>query len=110
MRIEGRDPRDTRWEDDDAVYRVSFWDRRVNVADEYEVRGADVEEVLGWARERAAADGLAFTLWALVDDGVQGPGLVRLAGVAGDPFAQPNEARGDRADVADVDEAAPTGE
>ncbi|KAB8161189.1 hypothetical protein FH609_003310 [Streptomyces sp. 3MP-14] len=94
MRIEGRDPRDTRWEDDEAVYRVSFWDRRVNVADEYEVRGADVDEVLGWARERAAAGGLAFTLWVLIDDDVRGLGLVRLAGVAGDPFAHPNDRGG----------------
>ncbi|MDT0320138.1 MULTISPECIES: hypothetical protein [unclassified Streptomyces] len=88
MRIRGVDPRDTTWELDHPRYRVYFWDRAVNVADEYEVSDADVDEVLAWATRHAAEHGVTYTLWALVpEQWGDGPGLIRLAGVAGDPFA-----------------------
>lgn len=72
------DPRDTRWEEDDPVYRVHFWQRRGGswASDEHEVWDAvDVEEVLEWIR----GDGRTFVLYVLVTDD-SGPGLVRLAG------------------------------
>ncbi|TDC76206.1 hypothetical protein [Streptomyces hainanensis] len=88
MLIRGVDPRDTSWERDETRYRVSFWDVTAVAADAYEVVDADVDEVLAWATGRAADRGTTYTLWVLVDDFAgEGPGLVRLAGVAGDPFA-----------------------
>ncbi|MBH1936065.1 hypothetical protein I5Q34_17615 [Streptomyces sp. AV19] len=85
MKTQPVDPRDMTWEQDQAVYRVHFWDRSAVASYEYEVTGADVGEVLGWARGRAEAEGWAFTLYVRVDGG-DGPGLVRLCGVAGEPF------------------------
>ncbi|MFG3258596.1 hypothetical protein [Streptomyces sp. NPDC048172] len=96
MDVRGVDPRDTAWEDEEPRYRVYCWDRRRVCADEYEVRGAaDVDEVLAWARARVTeraegAEGveLTYTVYVLVEpDGPGRPGLVRLAGVRGDPFA-----------------------
>ncbi|MBB5102562.1 hypothetical protein [Streptomyces spectabilis] len=86
MHVRGVDPRDTTWEQDDATYRVYFWDRSSTASDEYEVTGADVEEVLAWARAKAAETGSAYTLYVRVTDDGR-PGLVRLGGVTGDPFA-----------------------
>ncbi|MEI5101694.1 hypothetical protein RB200_28325 [Streptomyces sp. PmtG] len=86
MHVQGVDPRDTDWEHDDATYRAYFWDRTSTVSDEYEVTGADVEEVLAWVRAKAEETGSAYTLYVRVTDGGK-PGLVRLSGVAGDPFA-----------------------
>lgn len=87
MKIRGIDPRDTAWEQDHVRYRVCFWDVAAATADEYEVVDeADVDEVLTWASTYAAERGLTFTLYASVDDGGR-PGLIRLAGVLGDPFA-----------------------
>lgn len=82
------DPRDTAWEQDHARYRVYFWDIAAVTAYEYEVVGAvDVGEVLGWASGYAGERGWAYTLYVVVDDS-GAPGLVRLAGVLGDPFAE----------------------
>ncbi|WP_344533406.1 hypothetical protein [Streptomyces albiaxialis] len=90
MDVRGVDPRDAGWEDEEPRYRVYFWDRRRTASDEYEVRGAEgVDEVLAWTRARAAArPGLTYTVYALVEPARPGerPGLVRLAGVRGDPF------------------------
>ncbi|MBZ4018504.1 hypothetical protein CCS38_22740 [Streptomyces purpurogeneiscleroticus] len=80
------DPRDTTWEQDAATYRAYFWDRSANTSDDYEVTGADVEEVLAWARAKAEETNSAYTLYVRVTDEGK-PGLVRLSGVAGDPFA-----------------------
>lgn len=86
MHVRAVDPRDTAWEHDDATYRASFWDRSQGASDEYEGTGADVEEVLTWARVKADETGSAYTLYVrVVDEGK--PGLVRLSGMAGDPFA-----------------------
>ncbi|WP_196942905.1 hypothetical protein [Streptomyces sclerotialus] len=86
MHVRGVDPRDTTWEQDAATYRAYFWDGSANASDDYEVTGADVEEVLAWAHVKAEETGSAYTLYVRVTD-EGGPGLVRLSGVAGDPFA-----------------------
>jgi hypothetical protein len=69
------DPRDTRWERDEAAYRVYFW--RGTSSDEWRLTEADVSEVLAWAHENA--DGRRITLW--VEDAANGElGLIRLEG------------------------------
>ncbi|MDT0264768.1 hypothetical protein RM844_00525 [Streptomyces sp. DSM 44915] len=87
MRTRGVDPRDTSWEQDHATYRVSFWDVPAHVAHEFEiVDRVDIEELLRWAREYAAERGWAHTVYAVATDAGE-RGLIRLAGVLGDPFA-----------------------
>ncbi|MEU3963705.1 hypothetical protein AB0F42_28540 [Streptomyces buecherae] len=86
MHVREVDPRDTTWEQDDATYRACFWDRSTMAADTYDVTGADVEEVMAWVRARAQETGSSHTLYVRVTDEGR-PGLVRLSGVAGDPFA-----------------------
>ncbi|WP_328386947.1 hypothetical protein OHS81_25325 [Streptomyces sp. NBC_00400] len=86
MHVRGVDPQDVTWEQDGATYRAYFWDRSARASDEYEVTGADVEDVLAWARAKAEETGSAYTLYVRVTDEGR-PGLVRLSGVAGDPFA-----------------------
>jgi hypothetical protein len=86
LEIRGVDPRGTSWEQDHATYRIYFWDVPTRAADEYEiVDTVDVDEVLEWAGAYAAARGLTYTLYAAADGG---RGLIRLAGVLGDPFDQ----------------------
>lgn len=88
MDIRGIDPRDTAWEQDHARYRVYFWDVGAVTAYEYEVLGeVDVDEVLDWASRYAAERGWTCTVYAAVTTDEDGPGLIRLAGVLGDPFA-----------------------
>ncbi|MEB8340773.1 hypothetical protein [Streptomyces endophyticus] len=88
VEIRGIDPRDTTWEQDHANYRVYFWDRSTTTSYEYELLGdVDVDEVLAWAEEYATARGWARTVYAVTMDGDR-RGLIRLAGVLGDPFAQ----------------------
>ncbi|GGL30153.1 hypothetical protein H9L10_08890 [Phycicoccus endophyticus] len=69
------DPRDQTWEIEDPVFRVYFHDQR-GTSSEYEVRGAQVDEVLDWAAR--VADGRTFVLYVCVPD--EGIGLVRLLG------------------------------
>jgi hypothetical protein len=76
------DPRDTRWEVDDPTYRVSIWSPLALApgwrSAESDVTGADIDEVLAWAREQTPRDG-TFTVWVRAqDNGV--PGLYRVAG------------------------------
>jgi hypothetical protein len=85
------DPRDSRWERDEPVFRVYFWSRlkaaspeapSVSAAistDEYEVTETDVAGVLEWATARAPDDG-GFVLYLVVTDSAAGLGLHRLAG------------------------------
>ncbi|WP_416964416.1 hypothetical protein [Streptomyces sp. Agncl-13] len=88
MDIRGIDPRDTAWEQDHARYRVYFWDVAAVTAYEYEVLGeVDVDEVLTWASPYAAERAWTYTVYAAVTPDEDGPGLIRLAGVLGDPFA-----------------------
>lgn len=87
MDIRGIDPRDAVWEQDHARYRVYFWDAEAVTAHEYEVLGeVDIDELLPWATRYAADRWWAYTIYVSVTDG-DGAGLVRLAGVLGDPFA-----------------------
>jgi hypothetical protein len=88
MRIRQVDPRDIRWEQHDPRFRVHIWTRCAAggdpattgyQADEYEIDGADVDEVLRWAHARAAERDGTFGLFLLVTND-QEPGLVRLAG------------------------------
>jgi hypothetical protein len=57
------------------AYRVNFYDS-AGASDEYEVTGADVDEVLDWAN--AHADGRMYVAYALVLLAGERPGLVRL--------------------------------
>ncbi|MEV8320910.1 hypothetical protein AB0Q95_42840 [Streptomyces sp. NPDC059900] len=87
MDIRGIDPRDTTWELDHAQYRVYFWDVPAATAHTYEVlETVDIAELLAWAPDYAADRGWSYTIYAAVSDGGR-PGLIRLAGVPGDPFA-----------------------
>ncbi|MFF3763592.1 hypothetical protein ACFYYR_05820 [Streptomyces sp. NPDC001922] len=83
MQIQPVDPRDSSWEQDHAVYRVSFLDTVNNQAHDFEISNSPVEDVLLWTREFAGERGLSYTLYVKVTDGGQ-QGLVRISGVPGD--------------------------
>ncbi|GHB03847.1 hypothetical protein ACIQRS_28595 [Streptomyces termitum] len=86
MKIRRVDPRDTVWEQDHARYRVYFWDVPRLTAHEFEVaEESDADAVLAWTREHAAQHGWNYTVYIVIQDN-DGPGLIRLAGVLGDPF------------------------
>jgi len=73
------DPRDQSWQDDDPMFRVYFWRNRDGSyeSEEFEVREADVLDVLTWAeRERRERK---FAVYLRHDD-ASGVGLVLLAG------------------------------
>jgi len=81
------DPRDTTWEVDEPAYRVYFW-RPVPqpiglpigfASEEFEVTGADAQEVIAWAEVTAGSD-RTYTVYALVRCLAGELGLVRLAG------------------------------
>ncbi len=69
------DPRDQRWELESPKYRVYFHDANRS-SDEYEIAGADVDQVLTWARVKQGDR--TFVLYACVPR--EGLGLVRLLG------------------------------
>ena len=75
MRVNPVDRRDTRWEVDHPVYRVHFW--QLGITDEWELDGADLDEVLRWAADNA--NGRRHVVYARMDD-AKGPGLIRLLG------------------------------
>src|SRR5262245_17771735 len=83
------DPTDIKWEQDHAVYRVYFWDTATVTSHEQEITGADIEGVLASTHRAAQEHGWSYTVCAKVSRGeaLGGPGLIRLAGVIGDPFA-----------------------
>ncbi|MFK4066444.1 hypothetical protein [Streptomyces sp. NPDC029674] len=86
MKIRLIDPRDTTWERQYADFRVYFWDLSAHASHAYAILAeVDVGELLSWAEEYAAGRGWTYTLYAAVTDS-HGPGLIRLAGVADDPF------------------------
>jgi hypothetical protein len=95
MQVRRVDPRDARWEVSRPVYRVYFWERLMPErpdsawgSDEWQLEDADIDEVLNWARSRAA--GRRFVVYAGVVGGQpEGPGLVRLLGT--DPLDEPDE-------------------
>ncbi|MEU8825849.1 hypothetical protein [Streptomyces sp. NPDC048636] len=87
MDIRAIDPRDTAWEQDYARYRVYFWDVPAVTSHEYEILGeVDIDELLTWASRYAAERGWSYTIYVSTTNG-DSPGLIRLAGVLGDPFA-----------------------
>ncbi len=75
MEITTIDPRDQSWEVDRPDYRVYFFDSGASI--EYELRGADVPEVLRWAETQCR--GRLFVIYVCVRTG-GGLGLVRLFG------------------------------
>jgi hypothetical protein len=75
MQTMGVDPRDQTGELEDPRYRVYFW--AGTASDEWEISGADVQEVL--ARAEANRGDRTYTLYACVPE-KDGLGLVRLAG------------------------------
>jgi hypothetical protein len=83
------DPRDTQWEVSHPTYRVTFWRRDAKnqhspgwVAEEWSIKGADIDQVLIWARDNAQTR--SFIIYANITD-PDGPGLIRLFGT--DPTA-----------------------
>lgn len=75
MEIRGVDPRDAEWEIKQPKYRVYFHDPK-GAADEYEIDGADVTDVLAWAELRRGDR--TFVLYACVPR--DRLGLIRLLG------------------------------
>lgn len=97
MEAKAVDPRETGWQIDHPTYRVYIWSpgppsEHITPAargwrcSEFDVTGADVEEVLAWARAQAPSDG-TYTVFLRGTDNGEG-GLSRLAGwepTRGDP-------------------------
>jgi hypothetical protein len=85
------DPRDTTWEVDGPAYRVYFWKpvpqpiglHKGFESEEFEVTGADVQEVIAWAEVTVGSD-RTYSLYVLVRCLEGELGLVRLA--ATDPL------------------------
>ena len=72
------DPRDQTSQVDNPTYRVYFWADGGDAKEEWELTGADLDEVLEWIRPRSR--GRSHSLWAVV----QSPGevcLIRLRGI-----------------------------
>ena len=80
MRVSSVDPRDQTWEVADPRYRVYFHDAH-GAAEELEITGADVSEILGWAETERR--GRTYVLYVCAP--VSGLGLIRLQG------SDPNE-------------------
>ncbi len=75
MEIRVVDPRDAEWEIKQPKYRVHFHDPK-GAADEYEIDGADVADVLAWVELRRGDR--TFVLYACVPH--ERLGLIRLLG------------------------------
>lgn len=91
MRVEAVDERDSRWEDHEARYRVYFFDSGPEELDwsdppaswgvrTKDVTGAEYSDVLEYARA-GAGPGALYAIALVVDDPVDGRGLVWLAGM-----------------------------
>ena len=80
MLVSSVDPRDQTWEVTHPRYRVYFHDAH-GAAEELEVTGADVSEILGWAETERR--GRTYVLYVCAP--LNGLGLVRLQG------SDPNE-------------------
>lgn len=87
------DPRDQRWEVPKPIYRVYFWGcptpeiaDSMWTSDEWRLEDADIDEVLAWARAKAADR--RFVVYVEVAGGQPDDlGLVRLIGT--DPTETP---------------------
>lgn len=73
MRVSSVDPRDQTWEVTHPRYRVYFHDAH-GAAEELEITGADVSEILEWAETERR--GRTFVLYVCAP--LNGLGLVRL--------------------------------
>lgn len=80
MRVVPVDPRDTEWEQDQAVFRVFVWSPLGTgwASDGYDVYDADVAEVLRWIEGRMVSGG-RFTVFVRTERNGS-PGLIRIAG------------------------------
>jgi hypothetical protein len=77
MEIQPVDPRTARWEDNDPVYRVYFWDKAASY--EFELTGAsDVGEVLDWAE--ANRGDRTYTVYVVAGDSGD-VGIARIHGI-----------------------------
>ncbi|HEX9968552.1 MAG TPA: hypothetical protein VGB03_00310 [Acidimicrobiales bacterium] len=85
MHVVPTDPRDTTWEIDFPAYRVYFRVPGGGPWDEYEVRDADVDEVLAWAAGEAG--GREYCVYVVVPDPGGKPGMIRLRGATSFDFA-----------------------
>lgn len=75
MHVRLIDPRDQQWEmDQPEAYRLTFRSSASSV-DDYEISGADIDDVLSWAESHR--NGRSYTLWLRVTTS-DGLGLVRL--------------------------------
>ena len=89
MDIRPVDPRDVRWEDMNPVFRATIWSRGSDdpntmwSSDEYEVRDADVAQVISWAEAKKPQGRAAVvTVDVLVRSNVpSSPGVIRLIGI-----------------------------
>lgn len=68
------DPRDQRWESGGPAYRVFFWSELSGTdpdpgwqSDEWELSGADIDEVVTWVCDHAA--GRRASLWVVTRSG-----------------------------------------
>ncbi|MEU3271122.1 hypothetical protein ABZ639_09750 [Saccharomonospora sp. NPDC006951] len=78
MRIERVDERDSNWEEHDPRFRVYFFEGGDTAesswsAETFDVTGADVLEVIGWAQEQAGAERL-FAVALIGEDDRLPPG------------------------------------
>ena len=81
MNVHSVDPRDQTWGIEQPSYRVYFHTAS-GASDEYEISGADIDEILAWAETQRAER--TYVVYACVPD--DGLGLLRLVG------SDPNEA------------------
>ena len=78
MKTELIDPRDQTLQVDDPTYRVYFWAEGGDAKEEWELSGADLDEVLDWIPSHY--QGRSYSLWAVT----RKPGevcLIRLQGI-----------------------------
>jgi hypothetical protein len=78
MKVELVDPRDQTLQVADPAYRVYFWTEGGSVKEEWELSGADLDEVLEWIPSHSR--GRSYSLWAVT----RRPGevcLIRLQGM-----------------------------
>ena len=86
MRAELIDPRDQTSQIDDPRYRVYFWDADGGAKEEWQLSGADLDEVLEWIPSQS--QGRTHSLWAVTRTAT-GVCLIRLRGI--DLDTEPNQ-------------------
>lgn len=85
MNVAPVDPRDQRWEQGRARYRVAVWNAAYHGCADYEITEVtDVEEVLRWARENTPSGG-HHRVAVVSDYDEKHLGLIVIAGDADPP-------------------------